>query len=526
MGYTPTAQTTDMVFPPSMLFWHWYNRARFPGARKHLQAMIQECAFDIAVAESDNIISYKGFKLRIKSITIGSLRKLLNPKVLARCYQELAPFTWNLLLKFSSSPNPCRHRNSAPGGTTSQSGPAEYSDWDDDPDLDDIGPDIQPAFTKDEGSTRNPIFAVIAEIGMLAFVRNKATNIMPVMLGLFFKINGTGSRVMQLLSNIDLSVSSRTVERLKKRISKDAVALAVELMHSGKLLYVIFDNINIFLRKFQQRITNKNSMIHATNCCIVAIDKDGIDVEGEESLKKKLGLRGNRANAKFSDLTLTLDDDNHLAQAFPILIAEFITRYCPGSDQWPKRKEMLDEIQSKMPQDRPLPSKKTDTRPWLLMRVHFGNVVLDPTSLAAHKGILGRTWDVERLNYAAAKSLIRHSLIACLLFGVVFKDSEEFYSMVSITNVAPTLEEVLDVSITLRDTLSTVRAAEAAKAAKDDWQARNVYFICNALLFCWFEHAFGRIDVEHLIKVLPGQNQCSAELNVRLAASGFGHPPG
>ncbi|KAJ7576541.1 hypothetical protein C8J56DRAFT_899656 [Mycena floridula] len=410
---------------------HWYNRACFPGARKHLQAMIQECASDIAVAESNNIIFYKG-------------------------------------------------------GTTSQSGPAEYSDWNDDPDLDDMGPDIQPAFTKDEEFTRNPIFLSNSFISIIQHrslnfrrsLRKSATNIMPVMLGLFFKINVTGSRVMLLLSNIDLSVSSRTVERLKKRISEDAVVLAVELMHSGKLFYVIFDNINIFLRKFQQRITNKNSMIHATNCCIVAIDKDGIDVEGAESLKK------------------------NLAFAFPILIAEFITQYCPGSDQWPKRKEMLDEIQSKMPQDRPLPPKKTDTRPWLLMRVHFGNVVLDPTSLAAHKGILGRTWDVEKLNYAAAKSLIRHSLIACLLFGVVFKDSEEFHSMVSITNMAPTLEEVLEVSITLRDTLSTVRAAEAAKAAKDEWQARNVYFIRNALLFCRFEHAVSHSDAGPVIRVM------------------------
>lgn len=33
----------------------------------------------------------------------------------------------------------------------------------------------------------------------------------------------------------------------------------------------IFDNINIYLRNFQQRITNRHSMIHATNCAVVAI---------------------------------------------------------------------------------------------------------------------------------------------------------------------------------------------------------------------------------------------------------------
>ena len=50
-----------------------------------------------------------------------------------------------------------------------------------------------------------------------------------------------------------------------------------------------------------------------------------------------------------------------------------------------------------------------------IMRTHFGQATLDPTSLAAHKGLLGRVWDVKKPNYAAAKSLIRHSLIARLL---------------------------------------------------------------------------------------------------------------
>jgi len=50
-----------------------------------------------------------------------------------------------------------------------------------------------------------------------------------------------------------------------------------------------------------------------------------------------------------------------------------------------------------------------------LMRTHLGHAVLDPTSLAAHKGLLGCVWDETKPNYAAAKSLIRHSLIARLL---------------------------------------------------------------------------------------------------------------
>jgi len=55
----------------------------------------------------------------------------------------------------------------------------------------------------------------------------------------------------------------------------------------------------------------------------------------------------------------------------------------------------------------------------MLIRTHYGQAVLDPTSLAAHKGLLARTWDVNKPNYAAAKALVRHSLIARILHAVM-----------------------------------------------------------------------------------------------------------
>jgi hypothetical protein len=55
----------------------------------------------------------------------------------------------------------------------------------------------------------------------------------------------------------------------------------------------------------------------------------------------------------------------------------------------------------------------------LIMRSHLVNAIIDPTGLAAHKGMLHRIWDVNKLNYAEAKSLIRHSLIARLLHCVM-----------------------------------------------------------------------------------------------------------
>lgn len=314
-----------------------------------------------------------------------------------------------------------------------------------------------------------------------------------------------------MLSNVGISVAGRSIERLKKRISEDAIEYAVQLITSGHMFCTIFDNINIYVRKFQQRVTNQNEMIHATNAAIIAIDEEDLDVQRAQDLQIKNSLRGRRSEAVFADLLPTASDNEHLEKAFTSLIAEMISRYTPNSKKWAARKDIDEQVHKSMPNDRPLKVKKTDARPfgvfdvnegskkglvqvlesicqrttlsikqwsektrlilgdWLtsanlraarrdraddinpmerleyteelsmlwhfalqsthmIMRTHLGNSVLDPTSLAAHKGLLGRMWDVNKPNYAAAKSLIRHSLIARILHIVMYVHSMNDHS--------------------------------------------------------------------------------------------------
>jgi len=51
----------------------------------------------------------------------------------------------------------------------------------------------------------------------------------------------------------------------------------------------------------------------------------------------------------------------------------------------------------------------------MIIKTHLGNSIDNPGSLASHKGLLGWVWDVNKPDYAAAKSLVRHSLIVCIL---------------------------------------------------------------------------------------------------------------
>ncbi|KAJ7702639.1 hypothetical protein B0H17DRAFT_1237044 [Mycena rosella] len=380
-------------------------------------------------------------------------------------------------------------------------------DWADDPKLDSVEPDpdsVPPHWSREyPGFARNPVFAILLSLSMLAFVRNRATNVLPLLLGLFFKISGTTSRVIQMLSNAGVCVSSDTIERLKIRISEDAVNLAVDLITSGQVFFTIFDNINIFLRKSQQRLSNTNDMINATNCAIIGINN--VEPLTASDLADKLALRGNRSKAKPADILPTAEDDVVVGKSFVALIAEMIVAYCPGNSAWEDRKDIAAGVAAMMPLDRPQAEVITDARPFgvfdvnegskkgvvkvlqsvqerstlsqqiwssitrifvgdwftsnnlraarrgrtddvnamerleyadelsapwhfalqathMIMRTHYGHAVEDPASLAAHKGLLNRKWDVSKPNYAAAKALIRHSLIARILHCIMYVD--------------------------------------------------------------------------------------------------------
>ena len=142
---------------------------------------------------------------------------------------------------------------------------------------------------------------------------------------------------------------------------------------SGNLFSMIFNNINIYLWWFQQRVTNQNTMIHATNCAVIAIDKDSIDVPKAENHEIKLRLCGKRVNVTYQDLWPTRSDDECISWAFASLIAEIIIRYTPGSNEWPEQGEMLSEIWKTMPSDWPLRARKTDTRPLEVFDVNEGS---------------------------------------------------------------------------------------------------------------------------------------------------------
>ncbi|KAJ3515060.1 hypothetical protein NLJ89_g1998 [Agrocybe chaxingu] len=580
MRHTPSALTPETQFPPFMVFTAWHKH--FPTARASLHDFIvRPCAMEMAAEESNKLITCKDLKIKVNDLTVKGVQNLLKPNTIKEIYQDRAPFVWDLLVHFTSLENKYRRRLAKKGDQKE-----EEEDWDDDPNLAEDEPESKWRLPPNpEGFLRDPMKAVLVAVSMLIFARNRATNGIPLILGLFCKINGTKSRVMRTLSNVGLTVSGRTIERVKKVISVDAITYAIELvMSDNEIVALIFDNINIFQRKAQQRITNLNSMINATNSALIAISRKDIDAARAQDLNIKLENRGLRVNATLQDIMPTTEDDAHLETSFTVIIAQLLTLHYPGSKEWPERKEFLSKLGKMMPQDRPLPVQKTDARPlgvvdvnegskhgivnvlkalqermtltpeewstktrlvlgdWLtsnnlraarrdredestnmgridyveensmlwhfclqnthaIVRTHLGNAIQDPTSLSAHKDLLRRVWDTNKPNYAAAKSLIRHSLIARLVHIVMAKNGCRVWSEARKWQPA-SFDELIKVAKQICSGHASQKAGKKMRDLGDDWMAHDIYFIRDALLFCEFEQAISFADAGRVLRVM------------------------
>ncbi|KAJ7709249.1 hypothetical protein B0H14DRAFT_3172483 [Mycena olivaceomarginata] len=521
-------------FGPTHIYRAWHDR--FPKSVPHLHStLVKPCMDEIALQESDKVISDPRLKVRLKDCTLDHIRSVLNPGILPGIYREDAPYTWDFLSVFTTSPNEYRKKRARKGEKGKLAVPVEADEWEEAA-SGSSGEKLD--FAGDTGGFwRN-----------MGFARNATF------------IGGTGSRIITTLSSAGACVSITTLERLKVVLSQDAVAYAVSLIQSRTRFYIIFDNINIFLRKSQQRLFNKNNMIHATNAAVIALpDANPM----AEDLEGKRNQRGKRAAATGADIIPTDDDESKMFSSFVGIVMTLILAYCPGSKEWEKRDIMLETAADRMASDRPLPPKKTDGRParvfdvnegskkgiiqmlkelqefsgftesewsgkariivgdWLtsnnirgaqlsalwhfalnathmIMCLHFGNSVLDPDSLAKHKGLLNRTWDAEKPNYADAKALIQHSLISRILYEVIKKIKR----WADLEKWRPTPSELKNFAEDFVKDFAEARNIECAKNIDDDYYAHSQYFIRDALIFCVFEHGVAFADAGVVLCVL------------------------
>ncbi|KAJ7367060.1 hypothetical protein DFH08DRAFT_797902 [Mycena albidolilacea] len=499
-------------FTPGRIFWAWHDR--FPKSIPHLHsAIIKLCMKEIALEESDHVINDPRLKVQLLDCTLEYIRNVLNPGILPRIYLEDAPFTGDYLSVFTTSPNKWRKERARMGKDGKPNMSQEADEWEETPEGS-TGESAEFAgetegFWKGMGFSWNPTFALVLVFSLMAFTRNTGTNLFPLILGLFLEIGGTSSRILNTLSNAGACVSVTTIEHLKKILSEDAVAYAVSLMQSSDMFYIIFDNINIFLRKSQQRLFNKNSMIHATNTTVIALP-DAVPVAADFDAKQK--ARGKCAAATGRDILPTDNDEEKMCLTFVGLVMTLILAYCPGSKDLEHHDALLAAAEAFMSFDRPLPPKKTDSRPLGLFdvnegskkgiiqmlkalqeigglpeaewaakaRIIIGDWLTSNNIRGAHKDRMDDINPVEHLNYIDELSALWHfalnatHMIMCLHFG----NSRILYEVMLQKNIKrwadlakwrPTLNELTTFAQEFVNDFTTAINADRAKNINDDY---------------------------------------------------------
>jgi hypothetical protein len=154
LGHTHTATSDDKAFPAGMIFRAWHEN--FPKARKNLHKTIEPCAVEMVLEESDKLVGDKELQVKMKGLTLRSIKLLLEPRTILEKYRLLAPFTWNLLETISASPN--KHRKYNIKTDRFEDDQEERDDWDDDPNADNEEPEGRWDDLKTPmGFSRNPV---------------------------------------------------------------------------------------------------------------------------------------------------------------------------------------------------------------------------------------------------------------------------------------------------------------------------------------------------------------------------------
>ncbi|KZS88225.1 hypothetical protein SISNIDRAFT_418590, partial [Sistotremastrum niveocremeum HHB9708] len=211
----------------------------------------------------------------------------------------------------------------------------------------------------------------VTTLSNLLFVCNQATNYFALLLGLFLTIEGSSVRVITCLNKLGLSVSARTVDRLRTQLSDDAIEQARKLAQGSEPWMSVIDNLNIFVRKDQQRLGNENTMLNITNCALIKFPSsfrwEMFDVP------KMLSLRGLRKHFDLSLLHLNSMEQQFLKDGFIAIIAQRLLEHCPGNQFWPGRLTTRQKCLDHLPKVRPLEPIKTETFPMGVFDVDEGS---------------------------------------------------------------------------------------------------------------------------------------------------------
>ncbi|KAF9941102.1 hypothetical protein BGZ65_005218 [Modicella reniformis] len=196
----------------------------------------------------------------------------------------------------------------------------------------------------------NNVSVIVPTIAsVLLFLRSQQSNYLQMMMGLYLYSAGCPSKVISVLSQAGISVSRWTIYGALESLTEDALA-EVRKAVQERPWYILYDNINISCRKYDQRVDNLDAFENGTTATIVIGKELGV-VEKVPDPFQQLCL-----------LELVPDESSshHLANVYEVHLIDVLRRHFDAykccSKSIPPRK-VLDVNKTKT---YPLPSMNID----------------------------------------------------------------------------------------------------------------------------------------------------------------------
>ncbi|KAF9580283.1 hypothetical protein BGW38_003133, partial [Lunasporangiospora selenospora] len=132
-------------------------------------------------------------------------------------------------------------------------------------------------------TNRNSKITIPAILSMIQVAHNKKASFLPKVLSLFLFSSGTSRKAIETLSQIGLSVSYPSLMKSLPYLTK------VKEYTAKNPFYIVYDNINIASKKYDQRLHNMDRFQNGATAAIVALESL-LDTEKDSNPTRHLRL--------------------------------------------------------------------------------------------------------------------------------------------------------------------------------------------------------------------------------------------
>ncbi|KAG0260428.1 hypothetical protein BG011_001899 [Mortierella polycephala] len=189
--------------------------------------------------------------------------------------------------------------------------------------------------------------------GMLAFHQNRSCSYLQMIMGLYLFNKGAAQKLVDVLNHTAVSVSYRIVLRGLDALTKDANE-QVKNIAQDQPWYIVYDNIKMAFRKYDQRLSNQDSFDSGATATVVISESFGEEEQDRNAVQCLCQ----------QDLMISKASSDHMLNVFQYHLTEVFQRHFP----------QLNECSTPVPVKKLLPVKKTNTFPLPAMHINQATV--------------------------------------------------------------------------------------------------------------------------------------------------------